>query len=387
MREDESVFRASDGATVGAELELQLLDAKSLELADGILPLLTLWPQSEHVKPEMVQNTVELVSPVCASIDELEARLLAIAAEVMARCRTLGMSLCGAGAHPFSQRLALVTPLPRYRAIEQEAGQLARTQITFATHVHIGMASGDEAIAVMRGLKPFLPLLIALSASSPFWRGYDTGYAAYRHRILAATRSYGMPPAFGSWDEFCQFMAIARRAGVFENIDAIHWDLRPRPLIGTLEVRVLDAQPTVREAADLASLLRVLVHYLKSRSAATPEASLPQPVSWWLEKENLFQASRLGFDAVCVTDEQGTVRPMAELWREAEAALRPVAEEIGEAERLEELRQRVPGALSYARQRAVHARDSSLQAVAAALVGELEHEIEQSTQKGLSRES
>lgn len=368
-------FKPSSSTTLGAELELQLLDAQTLDLVDGIIPLLTLWPDSEYVKPEVVQNTVEVISPVCTSVDELESRLAATVGEVMTRCRKLGMNLCGAGVHPFSQRLALVTPLPRYLEMAQEAGQLARTQITFATHVHLGMASGDEAIAVMRGLRPFLPLLIALSASSPFWRGYETGHVAYRHRILAATRSYGTPPSFGSWDEFCRFMELAGRAGVFDTINEIHWDLRPRPHLGTLEVRVMDAQPTVREAANLASLLRVLVHDLKSRPGALPPPELPQPVVWWLEKENHFQASRLGLEAACITNEQGTVRPLAEVWRDVDATLRPLAEELGEAERFDELRRRAAAGVSYARQREVHRREGSLRSVAAALVHELEQEL------------
>jgi glutamate---cysteine ligase / carboxylate-amine ligase len=365
-------FKPSGSMTIGAELELQFLDGNTLDLADGILPLLELCPASEYITPEIVQNTVEIVSPICNGIDELEARLSTAVANLNASCRKLGMRLCGAGTHPFSQRLSLVTPLPRYVRMQQQAGHLARTQITFATHVHLGMASGDEAMRVMRGLKPFLPLLIALSASSPFWRGHDTGYVAYRHRILAATRSYGVPPSFGSWDEFCHFLTSTRRAGLFESIDDIHWDLRPRPRIGTLEIRVMDAQPSVHEAANLASLLRVLAHYLKAHPTGSLPPGLPQPLQWWFEKENHFHASRLGMQGNCVADAQGVTRGLAELWEGVADTLQPLAAELGEADRLEALRRSVAEGLSHARQRRVYEQTGSLQAVVGALVEELE---------------
>jgi len=147
-------FTPSATNTIGVEIELQLLDAESLDLRDGILPLMELFPGTAYIKPEVIQNTVEIVSRVCTSVAELEGHLSALAAELHGKSRELGMRLCGAGTHPFSQRLTLITPLPRYLAMEAQAAFRLHAQTTFATHTHIGMSSGDEAVALMRRLKP-----------------------------------------------------------------------------------------------------------------------------------------------------------------------------------------------------------------------------------------
>lgn len=365
-------FRPSRPDTIGMELELQLLDAATLDLADGILPLMQLYPSSVYVKPEVIQNTVEIASKVCGSVAELEAHVRAIAAELRARCAGLGMRLCGAGSHPFSVRPGLITPQPRYLAMERRYGHLSHAQITFATHVHIGMRSGDEAVSMMHRLKSYLPLLIAVSASSPFWHGLDTGFASYRHRVLAVTRSYGVPPSFARWDDFCRFFDTTRRAGLFGSVNDIHWDIRPRPHLGSLEVRAMDAQATVGEAATLAAFVRALVHGL--RTDALPDAGLPHPLSWWIEKENHFAASRLGLAARYIADEAGTVHELSELWRAVYAALVPIATQLGEGKYLERLRKRLETGPGYVTQRMAYQTTGSLKAVVAGLVARLERE-------------
>lgn len=367
-------FKASEPLSIGLELELQLLDERTLDLADGILPLMELFPGSEHVKPEFIQNAVEIASKPCASIAELESHVASLVSELEAKCQALGMALCGAGSHPFCERLALITPMPRYLNMERRYGYLSHTQITFATHVHIGVRSGDEAVAIMRALKAYLPLVIALSANSPFWRGYDTGHASYRHRILAARRSYGIPPSFESWQSFSNFMASSVRADVFENIHDVHWDVRPRPHLGTVEVRAMDAQSTVAEAVMLAGFVRALVAFLM-RTMGSPVSDLPQPLPWWIEKDNHFQASLLGMDARYVHDERGTVVPLAEVWEKTAAAIQSTAEDLGEATYIDRLRRAVAGnKIGYMRQREVHDETGSFKQVVSSLVAELRHE-------------
>ncbi|BAU47823.1 carboxylate-amine ligase [Sulfurifustis variabilis] len=365
-------FRPSSPDTIGMELELQLLDAGTLDLADGILPLMRLYPSSVYVKPEVIQNTVEIASKVCGGVAELEAHVRDIAAGLRTRCAGLGMRLCGAGSHSFSVRPGLITPQPRYLAMERRYGHLSHAQITFATHVHVGMRSGDETVSLMHRMKPYLPLLIAVSASSPFWQGLDTGFASYRHRILAVTRSYGVPPSFVRWEDFCRFFETTRRAGLFGSVHDIHWDLRPRPHIGTLEVRAMDAQATVGEAAALAAFVRALVEGL--RSGELSEAGLPQPLPWWIEKENHFAASRLGLAARYIADEAGTVRDLGEVWHAVYAALVPVAARLGEGVYLERLRAQIEAGPGYVAQRREYERTASLNDVVARLVDRLERE-------------
>lgn len=368
-------FRPSNPLSVGMELELQLLNRDSLDLRDGILPLLELLPDNPYVKPEYIQNTVEIASRVCHDLDELEAHVKAVACEISTQCESLNMVLCAAGTHPFGRQLALITPFPRYLRMEKEEGYVSHIQITFATHVHLGMTSGDEAITMMRELKPYLPLLIALSASSPFWRGYDTQYASYRHRILAATRSYGIPPSFETWQDFCRFLSMAQGADVFRSINDIHWDLRPRPHFGTLEVRVMDAQPTVARAVALAGLIRALVMYLRRTPAKERPARLPRPLHWWLEKHNHFQASHRGLAAKYIGDDEGTVIALRDVFQRVVETIAPAAEDLGQSAHLARLAEHVNTGLSYERQRREYAATGSPKQVTASLVEELSREL------------
>ncbi len=127
--------------------------------------------------------------------------------------------------------------------MQKSYGWLGQNQVTFATHGHLGLPSGEEAVTLMRELKPFLPLLVALSASSPCWHGADTRFAAFRHRVRAASRTYGIPPDFLDWEAFQRFLTTMRRAGLLRTVRDIHWDLRPSPHFGTLEVRVMAPLP------------------------------------------------------------------------------------------------------------------------------------------------
>ena len=306
-------FLPSTPLSIGVEIELQLLDAQSLDLTDRVLPLIELFPDRREVKPEFTQSTVEISTPPCPDLASLESSLSTLVSEVRERAAGLGIRLCGAGTHPFSERLALITPLPRYQRLHETAGYLAHLHLIFSMHVHVGISSGDEAVMLMRRLKPFLPVLIALSASSPFWRGYDTAFASYRHRILAANRSYGMPPNFDDWQHFTQFLDGTLRAGVFESINDIHWDIRPRPRLGTLAVRAMDVQPTVTDVVALAGLVRALVAFLRDTPEPDMPGHLPGPLPWWVEKDNHFLASRFGLDASYIRDAEGNVRPLREV--------------------------------------------------------------------------
>jgi len=362
-------FRSSPG-TVGIELELQLLDADSLDLCDKVIPLMELVGESPYIRPESIQNTIEVSSRVSRSALECRAHLRQVTRRVADACERLGLSLCGAGTHPFCERLATITPLPRYQSIEDRAGILGHTQITFATHVHLGMSSGDEAMTFMRELKGFLPVLIAMSASSPFWRGRATGFVSYRHRILAAARSYGIPPSFETWADFCNFYEASVHAGLFRTIKDVHWDIRPHPDFGTVEVRVMDAQPTIERAAGLAAFLRGLQRYLSRTPALDRPSALPQRLPWWTEKDNHFQASRLGLDAPYIVSASGSVRPLRTLVDAAMAASRlALADDASDDTSL--LHAEPPSGA----QRLVYERTGSTKAVTASLRDQLADEL------------
>jgi glutamate---cysteine ligase / carboxylate-amine ligase len=368
-------FKGSKGPSLGIEIEFQLLEQEGLDLADGILLLLQNF-SPPYLSPEMNQCTVEINSKVCANIQELETDITAAVQATQAHCQQLGMTLCGAGTHPFSVRPATITPLPRYREMEKRAGYLAQMFKTFALQVHVGMPSGDTTLGVMAMLKPYLPLLLALSASSPFWEGHDTGFASFRQRILATMRDYGVPPTFRCWEEFMNFFKNTQTAGIFGIIRDIHWDLRPRPQWGTLEVRVMDTLPTLHETMMAVALIHSLVVYLQRCYEQGEYDHLLMPHHWWMEKMNHFRSSHEGLEAHYIINDKGHSKPIKRVLLDLLSALAPTASQLGATPYLECLEKHLEKTPSYLRQKEVFQRTGSLKGVVASLAQELVQETQ-----------
>lgn len=361
---------------MGLELELQLLDGETLDLRDGIVPLMELYPHAERVRPEFIQSSVEINSGKCETIGELRDNLIATARGLLDRCKTLGMALCGAGTHPFSRRLALITPLPRYQRIERQRGCLAHTQITYATHVHVGMKSADQAATALRRLVPSLPLLTVLSANSPYWRSYDTGHESYRQRLLAVTPNSGIPPVFANWGEFEKRYQTALRAGVIHSIKDIHWSARFHPDFGTIEIRNPDAQPTIAHAVALAGLIQTLAAYVAATPRPELDPRLMQGLGHWLLRENLFRACQFGLDAEFVTSNDGATRPARALLFELFDLLRSTATELGNGICLDALEIASEHGLPYVHQRRDFERQNSCRFVTERLIERFEEDIQ-----------
>jgi carboxylate-amine ligase len=320
-------------------------------LRDGIVPLMEFYPDSDRVRPEFIQSCVEINSGRCESVAELRDNLIETARGVLDRCTDLEMSICGAGTHPFSRRLALITPSPRYLAIEQQRGHMAHTQIVYATHVHIGMKSGEQAATALRRLIPSLPLLVALGANSPYWRSYDTGHASYRQRLLAVTPNSGVPPFLESWAEFQRLYATALRAGIVSSVRDIHWSARFHPDFGTIEIRNPDAQPTIAHAVALAGVIQSLAAYCADTEQADLDPRLPAALPHWLVRENSFRAAQRGLDAQFIVDARGATRPMREILGDVLDLLGPTARGLGAVFCLDTLRISSEDGLPYERQR------------------------------------
>jgi carboxylate-amine ligase len=249
------------------------------------------------------------------------------------------------------------------------------TQLTFATHVHVGMPSGNTAIFVMRYLTPCLPVLLAVAANSPYWRGYETGYAGYRSCILAASEKYGLPDYFEDWADFVRFYRAAHRSGIWGQFKDIHWDLRPRPDYGTLELRVMDAASTVGNATALAAFVRCLMIYFIEHVSMDIDECLPSPLPHWLEHINRYRASHLGLDADYVCDKSGHTRPLRALISDLIDLIRPIAKRVGEEQGIERFESLIAHGAGYATQRQVYEETNSMVEVTRQLVVDLSQEV------------
>lgn len=362
--------------TVGVEIELALVDKVSLDLTDRVQPLIQPFVGHPDVKPEVFRCAIEVTSPPGRSTSELEAGLLALLADVRRRAGEIGVRLHGGGTHPFSSRYVGVTPEPRFLEAERAGRYLSHTNVTFSTHVHVGMPSAPGCVRALVCLRGAVPALLALSASSPLFHGVDTGFCSFRHRLLAGLRNYGVPPHFDSWEDVESTFTLAERAGIAPTLRDVHWDLRPRPDLGTLELRVLDAQPRVRGSLGLAALVHALLVYALEADQPELGGRLVPPLPWWVEKENGFRASRDGLDAELVVDRGGATRSARDVVVGLFALAAPIAAQLGESEHLRAALDLLEGGTEAERLRARLHRGSRPDEIVAALVQSLDGELD-----------
>jgi len=292
-------FGSSEPYTVGIEEEYMLLDAGTLDLVqradtildagrDGELALLT--------SCEIFQSEIEGHTPICGTVAEAASELPRLRAVLARAVGDAGLVLASSGTHPFARyEDQVVTDTARYRGIVEQLQYPARRELIFGLHVHVGVPDPEAAIRALRGLRAHLGTLVALSASSPFWRGFASGLRSTRHSVFATFPRSGVPPAFRDYAEFAAFVGSLEEAGVLEDYTRIWWDVRPHPRLGTIEVRATDAVPRVDDAVALAALVRALV-----RQAVESRPAPPTALEDAIVRENKWQAIRHGLDGRAV---------------------------------------------------------------------------------------
>jgi glutamate---cysteine ligase / carboxylate-amine ligase len=351
---------------LGIEWELQIVDSKTFDLADGAELLLHGSEHDEGLSSEAFQSCIELKTSPVRNTFEAENQFRSSLHRLRARAHTSGLSLCSLGAHPFNIRAGTVTPGKRYLEFAQEYPYITHHHLTFATHLHVSMDDTHQMLQVMNRLRPYLPLLMALSASCPFWRGEATGFVSFRQYQVRAAQNAGMPPYFSDLSEFEKCLSAFRQANFIGGLRDLHWDIRPRPDLGTLELRVMDAVPGLKETMALCSLGYCLISALK----ANTELLFPAPVPHWAEKENHFQASHLGLEASFIFSEDGASALIKDLLEKLLHQLAPHARELGEAERWPDLEAMLADP-PYQRCIATFQKSASLVTVVEAAVDEL----------------
>jgi carboxylate-amine ligase len=273
-----------------------------------------------------------------------------------------GSVIAGAGTHPFSRwEHQDITEQERYRALLEEMRWVAEREVIFGLHVHVGIASADQAIAVANGLRTWLPELLALSGNSPFWHGRDTGLASTRTKIFETFPRSGLPPAFASFEEFELLVERAVKTGSMPDYTFIWWDLRPHPTLGTLEIRIPDAQTRLESVAGIVALVQCLVATLADGFERGEKPQI-QPVT--LISENKWRAARDGLNGLLIDLERDEERPAGEAVLALVERAGPAAARLGCREELAEVERLVQRGTGADEQRRVYEETGSLLAVA-----------------------
>ena len=304
-------FGTSRPLSLGVELELQLVGTVDFDLtsaANDLLELLSRKPFPGTVTPEMTQSMIEIATGIQTTHAPLLAELLGMRDTLVAACDRLNIDICGGGTHPF-QRWSeqRVFSKPRFEQLSQLYGYLAKQFTVFGQHVHVGCASGDDALFLLHSLAHYVPHFIALSASSPYFQGVDTLFDSARLNSVFAFPLSGRAPFLLRWDEFADgYFRKMEATGVVKSMKDFYWDIRPKPEYGTIELRVCDTPLTVQRAAALACYLQAICRRLLERAEPAPLED-----DYLVYTFNRFQACRFGLEGVVVdprTSERRTIR-------------------------------------------------------------------------------
>src|SRR6184192_2238333 len=248
--------------TLGIEEEFAIIDPETRELRSHIQEILEYGKVilKEQIKPEMHQSVVELGTEICQSVVDARAHVIELRSRLAELAAHSGLKIASVGTHPFSHwRDQLITQGERYHEIVKDMQQLARANLIFGLHVHVGIPDRDVAIHVMNQARYFLPHIYALSVNSPFWVGQDTGLKGYRLKVFERFPRTGIPDAFESLSEYEDYCKLLVKTGCVDNAKKIWWDIRLHPFFDTLEVRVCDAQSRVDDTLAIAALIQAVI--------------------------------------------------------------------------------------------------------------------------------
>jgi carboxylate-amine ligase len=368
-------FVSSTRSSLGVEWELQLVSPVTRELTSGASEILgalgALSPGgSEHpkAKHELLESCIEVITGVCSTVSEATADLAGTIAELQPHVQAQGLAMMCAGTHPTTDwATQTISPSPRYAKLVEDMQWLARQLQIFGVHVHVGVRSPDKVIPIVNALSAYIPHFLALSASSPYWIGHDTGLASSRSKVFESLPTAGLPYQLGGWSEFESYMETLICTKTIGSIKEVWWDIRPHPTYGTVELRICDGLPSLYEVGMVAALSQCLVDVLDRE--IDKGYTLPMPKGW-VVRENKWRAARYGLEAHIIRDDETTV-PVREALLEMAHDLKPAGERLGCAEELARVAEVVSRGSSYLRQREVAAASGGdLHAVVDSLLAE-----------------
>jgi carboxylate-amine ligase len=348
--------------TIGIEEELMILDAETLELSNSIEAMLKAVEGADgQVKPELMESVLEVATNPCRNTAEAGTELRELRRRVQLAASERGLCIGSAGTHPFAmwedQR---IVARPRYRDLVAALRFVARQELIFGVHVHVGIDDPDKAIHVANGMRVHVPVLLALSANSPFWRADATGLLSTRTPIFRAFPRVGIPPRYDNFEDYVRRVRFMVESRVIEDYTYLWYDVRPHPNFGTVEIRVMDAQTRVEHTLGLAALVQCLVKELAEHFDAGKKLSR---YPYEMLDENKWLAARHGLEGELV-DLPKTVRvPTRDLVRRIVGRVRPHAVELGSADELDAINDLLERGNGAARQAVVYEANHDLREV------------------------
>ncbi len=331
MSEAAMEFTKSDALTLGVELELQLLSQRDYDLTRGATDLLSHLKYDGmygDVKLEITESMIEVSTQARATVDDIAADLEGLRKILVDQCARNNIAICGGGTHPFhAWPDRRICPSDRFDAVYQRYGYLAKQFTVFGQHIHVGCETADDAVWLTQALGPYVPIFIALSASSPFVDGVDTFFQSARLNAVSAFPLSGQCPEVADWAAFVEHFQFLKACGIVSSIKDLYWDIRPKPEFGTVEIRVCDTPLSIETASALAALAQCTARYLlRTRQERPP---INTRLQLYVARYNKFQACRYGFDAMLSDPIAQKQEPLRVILHELLAALAEDAEALG----------------------------------------------------------
>jgi carboxylate-amine ligase len=327
----------SNQFTLGIEEEFQIVDPQSRELRSRVSEILdegkTLL--GEQLKPEMIQSMIEVGTGICKDIKEARTDITNLRGIVAGLARKQGLEIVAAGTHPFSHwQDQKIFDNDRYNLIVEENQIIARSLLTFGLHVHVGIADPDRAIDIMNAVRYMLPHMLALSTSSPFWVGKQTGLRSYRSEVFTRMPRTGIPDHFESDSAFQRYVQLLIRTGCIDDAKKIYWDVRPHPFFPTLEFRICDIPTRVDDTIAIAALFQALVAKVDRLLDQNLTSRLHHKM---LIEENKWRAVRYGLDGKMIDFGKGKEVPIRDLVRELLHFVDKVVDDLGSRKEIEHI--------------------------------------------------
>ena len=356
--------------TIGVEEEFQIVDPDTCELRSHVSELLTAGAPAlgDQIKRELHQSIVEVGTRICGNVTELEHEICRIRRELAHSAESVGLGIAAAGTHPFSSwKDQVLSPGQRYENIVEELQQLARSLLIFGLHIHVAVPDRASTIELLNEARYFLPHLLALSTSSPFWQGRDTGLKSYRTTVFRRFPRSGIPDEFASWSQYEEYLNTLVELNCIDDGKKVWWDLRPHPLFGTLEFRICDVPTDPHVTVALAALAQALVVKLyRLRRSNLGFRIYPRA----LVEENKWRAARYGIDGRLIDFGKRQEVPMRDLARELLEFVDDVVDELGSRRALNYVHNILEHGTSADRQLKVYKETGDLRAVVRWLIAE-----------------